>query len=105
MAQKITTRIIQSTQLQRGELEITIGPFLVCREAIHIGHYVYHTVHFPKNMFQERNDTKQIQIYRTKCFNVCEFCFVPSLDPDFDFCVFFADVIPAPIIMVMVDNV
>ena len=56
-------------------------------------------------MFRERNDTKQIQIYRTKCFNVCEFCFVPSLDPDFDFCVFFADVIPAPIIMVMVDNV
>ena len=56
-------------------------------------------------MFRERNDTKQIQIYRTKCFNVCEFCFVPSLDPDFDFCVFFADVIPAPIMMVMVDNV
>ena len=56
-------------------------------------------------MFRERNDTKQIQIYRTKCFNVCEFCFVPSLDPDFDFCVFFVDVIPAPIIMVMVDNV
>ena len=51
MAQKTTTRMIQSTQLRRGELELTIGPFLVCREARHIGHYVYHTVHFPKLCF------------------------------------------------------